>query len=368
LAGPEFLFRIERDPANVAPGTVYRISDIELASRLSFFLWSNLPDEELLSLAEQGKLKDPAVLDQQVRRMLADSRSNTLVSNFAGQWLSLRNMRLVAPDLSVFPDFDDNLRNAFQREAELFFESMLREDHSVLDLLDADYTFVNEHLARHYGIPNVYGSHFRRITLQEEARKGLLGKGSILTVTSRTNRTSPVLRGKWVLENLLGTPPPPPPPDVVATLEEKNEEGKALTMREQMDQHRDSPACGSCHKLMDPIGFALENFDGIGRWRTTSPFGDRNYPIDASGVLPDGTKIQGVVELRQVLLDRPEQFLTVAASKLLTYALGRGLEYYDAPVIREILREAAPHDYRWSYLISGIVQSKPFQMRRSREP
>ena len=368
LAGPEFLFRIERDPANVAPGTVYRISDIELASRLSFFLWSNLPDEELLSLAEQGKLKDPAVLDQQVRRMLADSRSNTLVSNFVGQWLSLRNMRLVAPDLSVFPDFDDNLRNAFQREAELFFESMLREDHSVLDLLDADYTFVNEHLARHYGIPNVYGSHFRRITLQDEARKGLLGKGSILTVTSRTNRTSPVLRGKWVLENLLGTPPPPPPPDVVATLEEKNEEGKALTMREQMDQHRDSPACGSCHKLMDPIGFALENFDGIGRWRTTSPFGDMNYPIDASGVLPDGTKLQGVVELRQVLLDRPEQFLTVAASKLLTYALGRGLEYYDAPVIREILREAAPHDYRWSYLISGIVHSKPFQMRRSREP
>ncbi len=368
LAGPEFLFRIERDPANIAPGSAYRISDIELASRLSFFLWSNIPDDELLSLAEQGKLKDPAVLDQQARRMLADSRSNTLISNFAGQWLSLRKMRLVSPDLSVFPDFDDNLREAFQKEAELFFESMIREDHSVLELLDADYTFVNERLARHYGIPDVYGSSFRRVTLQDEARKGLLGKGTILTVTSRANRTSPVLRGKWVLENLLGTPPPPPPPNVVATLVEENEEGEALTMREQMDQHRSNPACEGCHKLMDPIGFALENFDGIGKWRTTSPFGNTNPPIDASGVLPDGTKIQGAVEFRQVLLDRPEQFLNTATGKLLTYALGRKVEYYDVPVIRNILREAAPNNYRWSDLITGIVKSMPFQMRRSREP
>ena len=368
LAGPEFLFRIERDPANIAPGSAYRISDIELASRLSFFLWSNIPDDELLSLAEQGKLKDPAVLDQQARRMLADSRSNTLISNFAGQWLSLRNMRLVSPDLSVFPDFDDNLREAFQKEAELFFESMIREDRGVLELLDADFTFVNERLARHYGIPNVYGSSFRRVTLQEEARKGLLGKGTILTVTSRANRTSPVLRGKWVLENLLGTPPPPPPPNVVATLVEENEAGEALTMREQMDQHRANPACEGCHKLMDPIGFALENFDGIGKWRTTSPFGNTNPPIDASGVLPDGTEIQGAVEFRQVLLDRPEQFLNTAAGKLLTYALGRKVEYYDVPVIRNILREAAPNNYRWSDLITGIVKSMPFQMRRSREP
>ena len=368
LAGPEFLFRIERDPAGVAPGTAYRINDVEMASRLSFFLWSTMPDEELLGLAESGRLKDPTVLQQQVQRMLADSRSKTLVSNFAGQWLSLRNMRLVAPDTRVFPDFDDNLRNAFQQEAELFFESMLREDRSVLDLLDADHTFVNERLARHYGIPNVYGSHFRRVTLEDEARKGLLGKGTILTVTSRVNRTSPVLRGKWVLENLLGTPPPPPPPDVVGTLEEEDEEGKALTMREQMDQHSANPACESCHSLMDPIGFAMENFDAIGRWRTTSPFGDTNPPIDAAGVLPDGTQIEGVVEFRQVLLNRPEQFLTSAAGKLLTYALGRGTEYYDAPVVRKILREAAPNGYRWSDLISGIVRSTPFQMRRSREP
>ena len=368
LAGPEFLFRIERDPAGVAPGTAYRVSEVELASRLSFFLWSTMPDEELLGLAESGRLKDPTVLQQQVQRMLADSRSKTLVSNFAGQWLSLRNMRLVAPDTRVFPDFDDNLRNAFQQEAELFFESMLREDRSVLDLLDADHTFVNERLARHYGIPNVYGSHFRRVTLEDEARKGLLGKGTILTVTSRVNRTSPVLRGKWVLENLLGTPPPPPPPDVVGTLEEEDEEGKALTMREQMDQHSANPACESCHSLMDPIGFAMENFDAIGRWRTTSPFGDTNPPIDAAGVLPDGTQIEGVVEFRQVLLNRPEQFLTSAAGKLLTYALGRGTEYYDAPVVRKILREAAPNGYRWSDLISGIVRSTPFQMRRSREP
>ena len=368
LVSPEFLFRVERDPAGVAPNTAYRISDLELASRLSFFLWSSIPDDELLDLAERGQLKDSAVLERQVLRMLADARSRALVSNFAGQWLYLRNMLQVVPDPEAFPDFDENLRNAFHRETELFFESMLREDRSVLDLLDADHTFVNERLARHYGMPNVYGSRFRRVTLEDEARKGLLGKGTILTVTSRVNRTSPVLRGKWVLENLLGTPPPPPPPDVVGTLEEEDEEGKALTMREQMDQHSANPACESCHSLMDPIGFAMENFDAIGRWRTTSPFGDTNPPIDAAGVLPDGTQIEGVVEFRQVLLNRPEQFLTSAAGKLLTYALGRGTEYYDAPVVRKILREAAPNGYRWSDLISGIVRSTPFQMRRSREP
>ncbi|MCZ6489706.1 MAG: DUF1592 domain-containing protein [Acidobacteria bacterium] len=364
LVGPEFLFRIERDPANVAPGAAYPISDLELASRLSFFLWSSIPDDELLGLAENGRLKDPAVLEQQVRRMLGDSRLKALVSNFAGQWLHLRNLRSVSPDPEKFPYFDDNLREAFLQETELFFESLLREDRTVLDLLNADYTFVNERLARHYGIPNIYGSHFRRVRLSDENRGGLLGQGSILTVTSYANRTSPVIRGKWVLENILGAPPPPPPPDV-PELRERNEEGKVLSMRQQMEQHRANPVCASCHKLMDPIGFALENFDGIGRWRTT----DANTPIDSSGVLPDGTPFQGPAGLRKVLLlKRREQFVTTATEKLLTYALGRGVEDYDMPVIRSILREAAPGDYRWSSLVLGIVKSSPFQMRRSREP
>jgi mono/diheme cytochrome c family protein len=368
LVSPEFLFRLERDPSDLAPETAYQLSDLELASRLSFFLWSSIPDDELLGLAERGQLKDPAVLEQQIGRMLADSRSKALVENFAGQWLYLRNMRSVSPDPGEFPEFDDELREAFQRETELLFESMLREDRSVLDLLNADYTYVNERLARHYEIPNVHGSRFRRVPLVDEGRRGLLGQGSILTVTSYGNRTSPVVRGKWVLEQLLGIPPPPPPPDAVTTLDETGEGGEALTMRQQMEQHRANPVCSACHNLMDPIGFALENFDAIGKWRTTSPFVGDDAPIDASGMLYDGSKFQDVAEFREVLLSHPDQFARTVTEKLLTYALGRGLEYTDAPVVRKILRQTAPNDYRWSSLISNIVQSTPFQMRRSREP
>ncbi len=362
LVGPEFLFRVESEPENVTPGTAYRISDLELASRLSFFLWSSIPDNELLGLAESGRLKDPAVLEEQVRRMLADSRSRAMVNNFVGQWLQLHNLRSLNPDPEIFSYFDDNLRKAFQQETELFFESLMREDGSVLDLLNADYKFVNERLARHYQIPNVYGSHFRRVTVNDEARRGILGHGSVLTVTSYANRTSPVLRGKWVLENILGAPPPPPPPDV-PELKERDQGGKKLSMRQQMEQHRANPSCIVCHAQMDPLGFALENFDGIGGWRTI----DANAPIDASGVLPDGTSFEGPAGLRQVLLSRSEEFVTNVTEKLLTYALGRGAEYYDAPAIRKIVREATHGDYRWSSLIMGIVQSTPFQMRRSKE-
>jgi hypothetical protein len=362
LVSPEFLFRIERDPAGIAPGTAYRISNLELASRLSFFLWSSLPDDELLTLAERGKLGDAAVLQQQVQRMMADSRSKALVGNFAGQWLYLRNVRLAFPDLVEYPDFDVNLREAFQKETELFFESMLREDHSLLDLLNANYTFLNERLARHYGIPNIYGSHFRRVTLNDENRRGLLGHASILMITSYANRTSPTLRGKWVLDNLLGAPPPPPPPNV-PSLKDRSADGKILPMREQMEQHRSNAACAVCHRMMDPLGFALENFDAIGHWRNTS--GPMNTPIDSSGVLPDGTTFQGPAELRKILAGRPEQFVTTVTEKLLTYSLGRGLEYYDAPAIRKIVREAAAGGYHWSALVSGIVKSAPFQMRRS---
>jgi mono/diheme cytochrome c family protein len=361
LVNPEFLFRIERDPANLAPGTAYRISNLELASRLSFFLWSSPPDDQLLDLAAGDKLEDPATLEQQVRRMLGDPRSEALVSNFAGQWLYVRNMRQVVADPGEFPDFDENLREAFQRETELFFESNLHEDRSVLNLLYANYTFVNERLARFYGIPNVYGSHFRRVTLSGDERRGLLGEGSILTVTSYANRTSPTLRGKWVLENVLGTPPPPPPPDV-PSLKESNENSKALPMRQRMEEHRANPACAVCHVRMDPLGFALENFDGIGKWRTN----EANTPIDASGVLPGGTKFNGPDGLRKILLSHPEQFVTTLTEKLLTYGLGRGLEYYDAPTIRRITREAAANDYRWSSIIVGIVESTPFQMRETR--
>ncbi len=367
LAGPEFLFRVESDPENVARNTAYPISDVDLASRLSFFLWSSIPDDELLGLAENGQLKDPAVLERQVRKMLADPRSNALVSNFAGQWLYLRNLRRVSPDTREFPDFDDNLREAFRIETELLFESMVREDRSALDLLNADYTFVNERLARHYGIPDIFGSRFRRVALNDENRRGLLGQGSILTVTSYATRTSPVVRGKWVLENLLGIPPPPPPPNVPA-LEDKSKQGKPLTMRQQMEQHRANPACAGCHKLMDPIGFALENFDATGKWRTMNRFGEANTPIDPSGMLYDGSKFQSMVEFRQILMSHPDQFVHTATERLLTYALGRGVEYYDAPAIRKIMREAADSDYRWSSLILGIVKSTPFQMRRSREP
>ena len=364
LSGPEFLFRIERDPPNIPPETPYAITDLELASRLSFFLWSSIPDDELLNLAEKSKLKDPAVLEQQVRRMLSDKRSETLVTNFAEQWLYLRNIRSKTPDPKLFPEFDENLRDAFLKETELFLESTLREDQSVLRLLEANYTFLNERLARHYGIPNVYGSHFRRVTLgpEFEARRGLLGQGSLLTVNSYANRTSVVLRGKWLLENILGSPPPPPPPNVPA-LEESATDGKPLPLRQLMEKHRKNVICANCHAPMDPLGFALENFDAIGRWRTL----DAEAPIDSSGVLPDGTKLDGPSGLRNVLLRRPDDFASVFVERLLTYALGRGMEYYDAPAIRKIVRQAAPEDYRWSSLILATVKSLPFQMRRSQK-
>jgi hypothetical protein len=364
LVSPEFLFRIERDPAVASGDGVYRISDLELASRLSFFLWSSIPDDELTTLAASGKLRDANVLAQQVRRMLADPRASALVTNFAGQWLYLRNVRSALPDIGEYPDFDENLRDAFGRETELFLDAMLREDHSVLDLLRADFTFLNERLARHYGMPGIYGSHFRRVTVRDPNRRGLLGQGSILMVTSYSNRTAPTIRGKWVLENLLGAPPPPPPPDVPALMD-RNETGRILSMREQMEKHRANAACAVCHKAMDPLGFALENFDAIGRWRDTS--GAENTTIDASGELPDGTKFSGPAGLRDVLLRKPELFANTVAEKLLTYALGRGLQHYDAPAVRNILRQSAPAQYRWSSLVLAIVQSEPFQMRRSRQ-
>ena len=365
LVSPEFLLRVERDPANVKPGTPYRISQFELASRLSFFLWSSIPDEELLGLAEQGRLRDAAVLEAQVTRMVADRRFDNFVGNFAGQWLYLRNLPSTGPVDEVFPDFDDTLRQAFQRETELFVESIVREDRSALDLLRADYTYLNERLARHYGIPGIKGSHFRRVALgPDSVRAGLLGQGSILTVTSQPDRTSPVVRGKWVLENILGTPPPDPPPNV-PDLKPSVEPGAVLSMRERMAAHRASPTCASCHALMDPIGLSLEHFDGVGRFRTLSESGQ---PIDATGALPDGSKFQGAAGLRQVLLSKPDLFATTIAEKLLTYALGRGVEYYDQPAVRAIAREAARRDYRFaSGLILGVVKSAPFQMRRARE-
>ena len=360
LAGPEFLFRVERPPANLPPDSAYPVSAMELASRLSFFLWSSIPDDQLLDLAEGGTLADPEVLQEQIDRLLADYRSNALVDNFAGQWLYLRNLSSWRPSLREFPDFDGELRQALEQETELFFKSMLREDRSVLDLLNADYTFLNERLAQHYGISGVYGSNFRRVTLRDENRRGLLGQGSILMVTSRPNRTSPVLRGKWVLGSLLGAPPPPPPPDVPALNETPSEVGN-LTMRQRMEQHRVNPACSSCHVQMDAMGFALENFDAIGKWRTT----EGNAPIEASAVLVDGTRFEGPAGLRKVLLSRPEQFVRNVTEKLLTYALGRDLDADDDPAVQEILREGAPGGYRWSSLISGIIKSTPFQTRRS---
>jgi hypothetical protein len=357
LASPLFIFRVEEDPAGVTPGTPYRVSDVELASRLSFFLWSSIPDEELLRVAEQGKLHQDDVLDGQVRRMLADPRASALVDNFAGQWLQLRNVRSVQPNSDLFPDFDDNLRQALRRETELLFDSVIREDRSVLDLLTADYTFVNERLARHYGIPGIYGSQFRRVPVTDEARRGLLGQGSILAVTSHAERTSPVLRGKWVLENLLGLPVPPPPPDVPQLPAANGEAPK--TLRAQMEAHRASPVCASCHRVMDPIGFALENFDPTGAWRSREPGG----AIDASGQLADGTRINGVVELRQAILAKPELFVGTMTEKMLIYALGRGVETYDMPAVRRIVADAAKQQFRFSSLVGGIVHSVPFQMR-----
>jgi mono/diheme cytochrome c family protein len=358
LVYPEFLFRVEKQPADPVAGTTYRISDLELASRISFFLWSSIPDDELVEVAASGKLKDPATLEHQVRRMLADSRSTALISNFAGQWLYLRNMQRVTPDPEAFSDFDENLRSAFASETNLFLEEALHSDRNVLNLLDANYTFVNERLARFYGIPDVYGNNFRRVTLKDEQRRGLLGQGSILTVTSYPNRTSPTIRGKWLLENFLGTPPPPPPPNVPSLKEQASGSGNVLTMRQRMEEHRHNPACAGCHSRMDPMGFALENFDGIGQWRTA----EGNTRIDASGVLPDGTKFNGPAELRSILLSQPQQFVATVTTKLLTYALGRGVEYYDESAVRRIVREAAPEDYRWSSLILGVIKSVPFQM------
>lgn len=359
LVSPQFLFRIERDPQGLPPGSPYRISDIELASRLSFFLWSSIPDEALLDVAARGRLKDPVTLEQQVRRMLADPRAKALVDNFAGQWLYLRNVQRVQPDPNIFPEFDDNLREAFQRETELFFASLLREDRSVIDLLNADYTYVNERLARHYGIEGVYGSHFRRVVLQDADRRGILGHASVLTATSYATRTSPVLRGKWLLENIVGAPPPPPPPNVPDLQPTVN--GKKLTMREQMEVHRANAVCASCHARMDPLGFALERFDGVGKARTH----DEGVPIDASGALPNGVKFTGPAGLRQALLQDPNQFVTSVTEKLLTYALGRGVEPTDAPAVRKIVREAAHNGYRWSSILIGVAKSTPFQMRRS---
>ncbi len=357
LAHPEFLLRIERDPDGAAGP--YRISDIELASRLSFFLWSSIPDDELIDAASRGVLGEPEELERQVRRMLADSRSSALIDNFAAQWLYLRNLPETLPDAWLFPDFDDNLRRSMRRETELFFESIIREDRSVIDLLAADYTFVDERLARHYGIPHVRGSRFRRVELDSESgRGGLLGHASILTVTSYATRTSPVLRGKWVLENILGTPPPPPPANV-PPLEDAGR-GQALSMRERMAEHRANPVCASCHALMDPIGLSLENFDGIGRWRTRT---DGFAMLDVTGSLPDGTAYEGANGLKATLLSRPELFATTVGEKLLAFALGRAVEYYDAPAVRRIVRDAEEHDYRFSSLILGIVRSTPFQMR-----
>ncbi len=357
LAHPEFLLRIEREPED-AEGA-YRVSDLELASRLSFFIWSSIPDDELLDAANRGVLSNPAELERQARRMLADPRSGALIDNFAAQWLYLRNLPETTPDAWLFPDFDDNLRRSMRRETELFFESIIREDRSAIDLIAANYTFIDERLARHYGIPHVRGSRFRRVALDPDSgRGGLLGHASILTVTSYATRTSPVLRGKWVLENILGTPPPPPPANV-PPLEDAGR-GQVLSMRERMIQHRANPVCASCHALMDPIGLSLENFDGIGRWRTRT---EGFAPLDVTGSLPDGSAYEGVDGLKATLLSRPELFVTTVSEKLLAYALGRAVEYYDAPAVRRIVRDAEEDGFRFSSLILGIVRSTPFQMR-----
>jgi cytochrome c553 len=368
LVSPAFLFRIERDPPGLPPSTAYRVDDFELASRLSFFLWSSIPDDELLSLADRNRLQDPAVLSQQVNRMLADPRSRALVDNFAGQWLYLRNLAQVRPDPDEFPEFDTSLRSSFQRETELFFADVLRSNRPITDLLDARFTFVNQRLAEYYGIPDIYGAQFRRVSLSDPNRGGILGQGSILTVTSYPNRTSVVQRGKWVLDNLLGSPPPPPPPDV-PSFTAHGKDGRKLTTREAMEQHRANPTCAACHARMDPIGFALENYDGIGKWRVT----DAGRTIDASGKLPDGTQFEGLAGLRTLLLTkRRDDFIATVSERLLTYALGRGLESYDKPAVRSIVREASGPDPNapapgFEALIKAIVRSVPFQMRRTPE-
>ena len=363
LVSPAFLFRVPTDPEGARPGAPYVVSDIELASRLSFFLWSSIPDEELLTLAERGRLREPEVLEQQVHRMLHDPRPGALISNFADQWLWQRNLPSHTPDRELFAEFDDNLRQAFRTETRLFLESQLRDDRPALELLTANHTFVNDRLARHYGIPDIYGSHFRRVELDDDRRGGLLGHGSILTVTSYANRTSPVLRGKWLLENILGAPPPPPPPNVPA-LEENDEREVPASVRQRLEVHRRNPVCASCHAPMDPLGFALENFDATGRWRD---LGEGGTPIDASGQLLDGTRFDGPKAFREALVTRGDEFVGTVVEKLLTYALGRGLEFYDMPTVRRVMRQTAADDHRWSALVLGIVKSVPFQMR-SAEP
>jgi hypothetical protein len=362
LVSPQFLFRIERDPAGAAPSKPHPVTDLELASRLSFFLWSSIPDDELLELGIRGTLRQSGVLERQVRRMLADPKSSTLVTNFAEQWLYLRDLDEKKPNEILFPDFDETLRGAFRKETTLFLDSVLRSDRSVLELLSANYTFVNERLARHYGIPNVQGSDFRRVTFPAGSpRGGLLGQGSILTITSYANRTSPVNRGKWVLENLLSSPPPPPPPDVPALATEKKGTTIPLRMRDAMIQHREDPACASCHSRMDPIGFAMENFDAMGMWRDR----DAGVAIDASGVFPNGVTFEGMAGLKQALLSHPQEFISTVTEKLLMYSVGRNVQYFDLPVVRGIMREAAKDDYKFSALVLGVVKSTPFQMRQA---
>ncbi len=357
LSSPSFLFRIEHDPPNAAPGTAYRLNDVDLASRLSFFLWSSIPDDELLNTAVSGKLRQPAVLDQQVRRMLADSRSHSLVDNFVDQWLQMGKLTGLVPDSDAFPEFDENLREAMHQETTEFVASQLREDRSVVELLTADYSYLNERLARHYGIPNVYGNHFRRVTFNDGIRGGLLGQASVLTVTSYPNRTSIVLRGKWLLANILGAPPAPPPADV-PSLKDAGQDGQPRSLRDRMEQHRKNPACAGCHQRMDPLGFALENFDALGKWRTIAD----GENVDASASLPDGAVFNGVSGLRNLLIRHQDDFVRTLSEKLLAYGIGRGIEYYDMTAVREIARESAATDNRWSSLILGVVRSKPFSM------
>jgi len=363
LVSPEFLFRAEVDPANAAPGSVYRISDVELASRLSFFLWSSIPDDELLGLAEKGQLHDPAVLKAQVTRMMNDERAESLVKNFVGQWLFLRNIQRIAPDTTTFPSFDENLRQAMATETEMLVQSQVKEDRSVADLLTTDYTFLNQRLAEHYGIKGIYGAEFRRVKIDDPKRYGLLGQASILAVTSYPNRTAPTIRGKWVLEQLLGTPPPPPPANVPSLKDDLTTQ--KLTMRERMEAHRSNPACASCHKMMDSLGFALDNFNGIGGWRDST--GPGTGPIDASGTLPDGTAFTGPEGLREVLIKKRGMFIETFTERLLTYALGRGVEEYDLPVVRKIVRDSSTDNQKWSSIILGILNSTPFQMRRVKD-
>ncbi len=364
LVSPQFLFRIEHDPANGEAGTSHSITDLELASRLSFFIWSSIPDEALLTAASDGKLRQPGVLEQQVRRMMADARSSSLVTNFAEQWLYLRDIDAKRPNEILFPDFDESLRAALRKETDLFLDSVLRGNASVLELLSANYTFVNERLAKHYGIPNVHGPEFHRVTFPPGSpRGGLLGQGSLLTITSYANRTSPVNRGKWVLENLLSAPPPPPPPNVPALKTEGSDTGKPLTMRDAMVQHRANPACAGCHARMDPIGFAMENFDPVGQWRDT----DAGHAIDTSGVFPDGAKFDGMAGLKAALLSHPDEFVSTLTEKLLMYGLGRNVQYFDRPAVRAIVKESARSNYTLASLVIGIVKSTPFQMRETQE-